>query len=704
MKVKDIQTNLNEEINLSDPEVNFDVILEELDPKLLVWDIRVDDELIDINLSEEVVLPTQKPINKIGLLAGDIKNKISQSYWDIKTKYTPKKVKKLKIIRVKHKKFNAGVFQKLSTGYQNIGFLWGYKTKKVLSIVLLLLLLIICNLIFIGILTQQGYKKLFFIKSHPWNITQISDQIDTAERLFWFAELFITPVAIIPNKYIDNAEKIIDGWKNISQVLWSGVKLFLEIQNTVEKQWIDNIYYTDVLRNHKAQLDSISESLYNGLVSYSKVTYIWKTSDKKRFSQVLEKGKDIYSKLDIVLKNFDTSLSLLWDTSPKKYLIVLQNNDEIRATGWFMGTLWLIEFNKWKIINFGINDTYNYEWKINKAFPSEVTVPKGLEKIAWKLRLRDANFEYNFEKNSEFIKQRLQLIDIDIHGVIYLNKSIILDLLEKIGPIDVNNTTITHENFSLIMSFLVEAKLDKQWTLGSPKQSLFDFNKIFISKLKEKKLYFEYINIIYKHLKTRDLVIHSFSPEENSLLWKLWMNGNVKFWETLDFNLPIFSSNGWNKTDRYIDLEISKDFKRNSNCSIDTNLTLTRFHSFDIQKENKVMELINRYNIAEKQKLLYVQGKADNSVFTQVFLPKTSIIHNANSYEIEEGKNYKKLSFSMITKQWNFSTNNISYTIPNPECTPYEYIQYKQPGIKKYDITINGNNYENIQTDFIYNN
>jgi hypothetical protein len=41
----------------------------------------------------------------------------------------------------------------------------------------------------------------------------------------------------------------------------------------------------------------------------------------------------------------------------------------------------------------------------------------------------------------------------------------------------------------MIISTLVEAKIFKVGTLGTPKQILFDFSELFLAKIKEKKDY-----------------------------------------------------------------------------------------------------------------------------------------------------------------------------------------------------------------------
>lgn len=84
--------------------------------------------------------------------------------------------------------------------------------------------------------------------------------------------------------------------------------------------------------------------------------------------------------------------------------------------------------------------------------------------------------------------------------------------LEEIGR------EITSDNFSEVMSLLVEAKVSKQGTLGTPKQILFDFIEIFLEKIAEQKRYFDYMNVLIHEAQSRDLMMWSFREEENIFL------------------------------------------------------------------------------------------------------------------------------------------------------------------------------------------
>jgi hypothetical protein len=50
---------------------------------------------------------------------------------------------------------------------------------------------------------------------------------------------------------------------------------------------------------------------------------------------------------------------------------------------------------------------------------------------------------------------------------------------------------------------------------------LFDFAGELYNKLIAEKKFYDYANILLKHIQNRDIVFYSFNTEENSLLWKL---------------------------------------------------------------------------------------------------------------------------------------------------------------------------------------
>jgi hypothetical protein len=242
-------------------------------------------------------------------------------------------------------------------------------------------------------------------------------------------------------------------------------------------------------------------------------------------------------------------------------------------------------------------------------------------------------------------------------------------------------------NFSEVISTLVEAKTFKVWTLWTPKKILFDFSEILFSKLKEEKKYSQYAKVLIDNISSRDIVVNSFHPEENSLLWKLWLSGDINYSETLDYTYPVYTSIWWWKTDRYYKREYRKIVNTNLDCSIDTRLEITWFHLFTQRKEDQILKLINKYNVVDKN-VLFIQWKADNKSYVRILLPKEAIIKDTKYIDIFQLENHKLVEFYTTTRRLEKVFHTIEYTLPNWSCKDYDFTLYKQPGIRTYDIEI----------------
>jgi hypothetical protein len=225
--------------------------------------------------------------------------------------------------------------------------------------------------------------------------------------------------------------------------------------------------------------------------------------------------------------------------------------------------------------------------------------------------------------------------------------------------------------------------------------------------MKENNDYVPYAKVIFNHLNSRDIMIYSFHSEENSLLWKLWLNWELAFHKTLDFAYPVFTSLSWNKSGRYIKTEFNNKTEEIWVCSYKTNLEIIRKHQYNNIEEKKIDDLLNKHNIKDKNHIRYIQWKWDNYQYVRVYLPKNAVIEPQLGLIIKNKTRYKIAEFFIKTRLYETTTNTLEYTISKPNCNWYSYKLYKQPWIKYYDMNIEINweniSAKNIQKDFIIN-
>jgi len=563
---------------------------------------------------------------------------------------------------------------------------------------------------------KTGFEKLASISNH-YNYNDIKKINKEARWNFAVSSIMLFPLdlmfnnPIFKNKQYALISNINAGAKDLTSATQKGFELFEGTQKLIEQKWVDNIYYTQILHNSKKDIDYINTRLKSSFKAFNEAKKIIDSWKIKIPENITQKFNLAYSQIEIIsdfsnkiFDNYEAFLNILWDNKAKNYLVVFQNSDEIRPTWWFMWSMWIITIFKWKITNFERKDVYAYEWDLK---PFTKKAPKWINKISDTFGLRDANYYVNFKESSEEIKSHFDKLNKPLDGIIYLNVNSLDKFFDETWSIKIPNLNIdlTSENFSSVMSLLVESKLSKQGTLGTPKQVLFDFMNIFTKKLKEKWSYFTYIKIAWELIKNREIVFYPFDKQAQKLAYNLNINWNIDY-NSLDHNYVVNTSISGNKSDRYIERIYKKEVVKNQDCSIDTNLEITHKHNFNINNELKFKKLLYQLEIpaSKTEKLLFIQWKGDNYDYVRVLLPKD--VKVKWEFNTKKVGNYTQVDFYLKTPVNQEKSINLEYTIPNVECKNYNYSFYKQPWIKNYNFELKNWQEEillqNQITDFKY--
>lgn len=132
----------------------------------------------------------------------------------------------------------------------------------------------------------------------------------------------------------------------------------------------------------------------------------------------------------------------------KRYLVLLQNNMEIRPTGGFIGSLGLATFSDGKMTEFIIQDVYEPDGQLKGHVDPPTPIRDLLAQEHW--YLRDSNWDPDFKvsgtKAAWFYEKET---GTSIDGVIGISSPVIVDLLRATGPIELPdfNDRISAENF-----------------------------------------------------------------------------------------------------------------------------------------------------------------------------------------------------------------------------------------------------------------
>lgn len=161
--------------------------------------------------------------------------------------------------------------------------------------------------------------------------------------------------------------------------------------------------------------------------------------------------------LGLLINLLDASPKLLGFDSKQQYLLLFQNNFELRPGGGFIGSYGLLQVDHGKIVDLKINDVYDADGKLK----ANIEPPFGLNRYmgAPHWFLRDSNFDPDFVKSASQAASFLKLeTGENVNGVIGLDVSFLSSLLDATGPITLPdyNKTLTKDNFYLLTQSQVE--------------------------------------------------------------------------------------------------------------------------------------------------------------------------------------------------------------------------------------------------------
>lgn len=380
------------------------------------------------------------------------------------------------------------------------------------------------------------------------HLTKALEAFKNSKETLDSADLALQGVlAVIPQKY--DADNLISSAQLITQAgiqttqllqLLSTVKIGAigldagtKNKQTLEKaqQLLDSSVMSVNLaaeKLNKVSISTIPESKRSQFIAAKDIATIFQTNS--------DTMKDVYSLLFQIL------------LGQKNVLIVFQNNNELRASGGFMGTVGKATLVDGSIKSLDIRSVYDYDGQLKE----NIVPPQPIIAVNDKWFLRDSNWFASFPESagrisSMYEKEGGETPDL----IIVLTPEVILDMLDKTGPITLpqHNVTLTKDNF--IEQTQTETSVNYDKTLNQPKQFLADFFPILMDKLSSSGGLMNYIEVMQKNLSQKQILLWSRSTELQNKI--LALNWGGKLAETDRDYLGIVTSNlGGTKTDRYI--------------------------------------------------------------------------------------------------------------------------------------------------------
>ena len=235
--------------------------------------------------------------------------------------------------------------------------------------------------------------------------------------------------------------------------------------------------------------------------------------------------------------------------STRRYLVLGQSADELRATSGFVSSVWLVTFNDGALSEVEYFDTVRVDdWERLELYPP---APEGLEDHmnAHVWLLRDVSWEPDFPTTARtaadmFTIGQRRAVD----GVIAVNQWTLLALVQALGsvPAPGSDEPITPRN--LLSKFEEETDEHGRAYVDLAMQGVFD-------RLRQPMSLGTLMKITaagFDALTERDLLVYSDDPKVQAVVSQNNWDGRVQR-EGLDYLYVVDSNVGWSKSDRNIE-------------------------------------------------------------------------------------------------------------------------------------------------------
>lgn len=165
----------------------------------------------------------------------------------------------------------------------------------------------------------------------------------------------------------------------------------------------------------------------------------------------------------------------------KRYLLVFQNNNEIRPTGGFMGSFALLDIQKGKILNIDIPGGGTYDLKGQMKTEVEPPLPLLLSNNRWEFQ--DANWFPDFPASAQKIEWFYeQSRNTSVDGVIAINATVLERLLKVIGPVENETYNLNLDSENALTNLQQQVEIDYDKDANKPKQVISDLASQFLSQ------------------------------------------------------------------------------------------------------------------------------------------------------------------------------------------------------------------------------
>lgn len=337
------------------------------------------------------------------------------------------------------------------------------------------------------------------------------------------------------------------------------------------------------------------------------------------FQKYKHDAEKLLDELNRALKIASIIPLLVGYPKPVEYLVLLQNNTELRPTGGFIGTIGGLKFEGGLITHFATEGVYNLDYpsegRLNLPAPSPF-----VDYLAIKnLFLRDANWSPDFPTSAAKIydlykiehSNAPELVNLpnDPSLIIAFTPTLIERLLEITGPVTVDGKKFSVENVIYDLEFEVEiGYLSKGIPKSDRKEIVGRLGEAIMLKLLAlpQEKWSDVLNLFALAIKERHLILWARDPALEEDIIKNGWGGNVRQTDG-DYLMVVDANLASLKTDPALKRTISWQIRPRQDL-YETTITIHYDHRGDFDWKTTRYRSYTRIYVPKGSKLVSSKG------------------------------------------------------------------------------------------------
>ena len=407
------------------------------------------------------------------------------------------------------------------------------------------------------------------------------------------------------------------------------------------------------------------------------------------------------TKISTVKNSIDQLESFVVDTKPllvvlpqimgqdseKKYLILFQNDKELRPTGGFITAYAVFRVNKGTVTSEGSEDIYRLDDTLLKKVPAPAPILKYLPNVQ-SLNLRDSNLfpDYlasmrQFEELYEFTQAKKE-----IDGIISVDTNFVVNMMKVLGSLEAYGTKFTTDDVDACgcpqIIYELERYADQPvaYEKGSRKDIIGVLMQQMMAKAfnAPKSTWPNLLGATITSLRQKEMLLYFKNNQLQEAVEKLNFAGRLHQYDG-DYFLINEANFAGAKSNLYIQEKVKQVVKKDKDDKINKKVTI----------EYKYPRKMDNCSL-ERQGGLCLAGIYRD--FIRVYVPKGSKLIQSSGLEVPftEGEEFGKTVFEgfLTLRPEGAIKVEFEYTVPIKIDGQYKLLIQKQPGVKGHTYEI----------------